>query len=253
MSRDRIRIAEQVAQAAKSEPEQQTEAEQIITPTTAPALNARQNAVLSMQRTQGNAAVMRALAQRQAYGMEGGSIDDQTTSQINSARGGGQSLDSNTAQRMGDSMGADFSGVKVHTDSQSDQLNQTLNARAFTTGSDIFFQSGEYSPGSSGGDKLLAHELTHVVQQGGQASSGPLTLGPAHDSYESEADSMSNTVTAGGASGAQRETLPEEEEPVQAKRQDAIQREGAPEEEEMIQAKRQDSVQRHGDEDEMAM
>jgi hypothetical protein len=66
---------------------------------------------------------------------------------------------------MGQAMGADFSGVKVHTDSQSDQLNQSIQARAFTTGQDVFFRQGAYDPGSRGGQELIAHELTHVVQQ----------------------------------------------------------------------------------------
>jgi hypothetical protein len=61
--------------------------------------------------------------------------------------------------------GADFSGVKVHTDADADVLNQSLQARAFTTGKDIFFRSGEYRPDDTSGQRLLAHELTHVVQQ----------------------------------------------------------------------------------------
>jgi hypothetical protein len=68
---------------------------------------------------------------------------------------------------MGQAMGADFSGVKVHTDAQSDQLNQSIQAKAFTTGQDVFFRQGEYNPGSRGGQELIAHELTHVVQQKG--------------------------------------------------------------------------------------
>jgi hypothetical protein len=67
---------------------------------------------------------------------------------------------------MEDSFGTDFSRVRVHTSSQSDTLNRQLQARAFTTGSDIFFRSGEYKPTSGAGQQLLAHELTHVVQQG---------------------------------------------------------------------------------------
>jgi hypothetical protein len=63
--------------------------------------------------------------------------------------------------------GADFSQVRVHTDTQANTLNRTLSARAFTTGRDIFFRQGEYRPGSSTGQELIAHELTHVVQQGG--------------------------------------------------------------------------------------
>jgi len=59
-----------------------------------------------------------------------------------------------------------LTAVTVHTDGQSDQLNQALQAKAFTTGQDIFFQAGAYEPGSQAGQELLAHELTHVVQQG---------------------------------------------------------------------------------------
>jgi hypothetical protein len=70
---------------------------------------------------------------------------------------------------MGQAMGADFSGVKVHTDSQSDQLNQSIQAKAFTTGQDVFFRQGAYDPGSREGQELIAHELTHVVQQNGSA------------------------------------------------------------------------------------
>lgn len=70
---------------------------------------------------------------------------------------------------MEQAFGADFSGVKVHTDTQADQLNQSIQAKAFTIGQDVFFRSGTYEPGSHGGQELLAHELTHVVQQSGSA------------------------------------------------------------------------------------
>ncbi|HBL14860.1 MAG TPA: hypothetical protein DD379_26415, partial [Cyanobacteria bacterium UBA11162] len=83
--------------------------------------------------------------------------------------GGGQAIADNIREPMEQAMGADFSGVKVHTDGQSHQLNQSIQARAFTTGQDIFFRQGEYDPGSRGGQELLAHELTHVVQQNGNA------------------------------------------------------------------------------------
>ena len=68
---------------------------------------------------------------------------------------------------MGQAMGADFGGVRVHTDVRSDQLNQSIQAKAFTTGRDVFFRQGEYKPGSREGLELIAHELTHVVQQRG--------------------------------------------------------------------------------------
>jgi hypothetical protein len=66
---------------------------------------------------------------------------------------------------MEQAFGADFSGVKIHTGSQSHRLNRSIQARAFTTGRDIFFRSGEYNPGSTAGQELLAHELAHVIQQ----------------------------------------------------------------------------------------
>ncbi len=88
---------------------------------------------------------------------------------INQARGGGQPLAKNIREPMEQGFGADFSRVKVHTDTQSDQLNRSIQAKAFTTGQDVFFRQGAYEPGSRGGQELLAHELTHVVQQNGGA------------------------------------------------------------------------------------
>ncbi|MBD2672417.1 DUF4157 domain-containing protein [Aphanizomenon flos-aquae FACHB-1416] len=87
---------------------------------------------------------------------------------IQGARGSGQPLDENIRQPMEKAFGGvDFSQVKVHNDAVSDQLNQSIQARAFTTGQDLFFRGGEYNPSSRGGQELIAHELTHVVQQGG--------------------------------------------------------------------------------------
>ncbi|MEH2236759.1 eCIS core domain-containing protein [Nostoc sp.] len=88
---------------------------------------------------------------------------------INQARGGGQPLAKNIREPMEQGFGADFSRVKVHTDSQADQLNRSIQAKAFTTGQDVFFRQGAYQPGSRGGQELIAHELTHVVQQNGGA------------------------------------------------------------------------------------
>ena len=84
---------------------------------------------------------------------------------LNRAKGGGLPLDRAFRGKVEPEMGADFSGVKVHTDSEADQLSQSIQAKAFTTGEDIFFKKGEYEPGSQQGQELLAHELTHVVQQ----------------------------------------------------------------------------------------
>jgi peptidoglycan hydrolase-like protein with peptidoglycan-binding domain len=85
---------------------------------------------------------------------------------INSVKSTGKSLPENTAQEMGFKIGADFKRVRIHTDSQAVQLNRQLGARAFTTGKNIFFNRGEYSPDTINGKRLLAHELVHTVQQG---------------------------------------------------------------------------------------
>jgi hypothetical protein len=92
-------------------------------------------------------------------------VTDNIESQIDSSRGSGSSLPDNARGFFESRMDADFSGVRIHTGSDSDQLNRSLDARAFTTGSDIFFRDGEYNPDSNDGRELLAHELTHVVQQ----------------------------------------------------------------------------------------
>jgi len=106
---------------------------------------------------------MSPMVQRQGQGGMAATSDLETS--INQARGGGQPLGDNIRKPMEQAFGADFGGVKVHTDSRSDQLNQSIQARAFTTGQDVFFRQGEYNPGSRGGQELIAHELTHVVQQ----------------------------------------------------------------------------------------
>lgn len=102
-------------------------------------------------------------------GASGGEVDGDTDAAIRRASGGGRPLDPQIRRAMERGFGADFSGVRVHADRNADDLNRRVQAKAFTTGRDIFFSSGQYSPTTSGGQELLAHELTHVVQQGGAA------------------------------------------------------------------------------------
>ncbi len=94
-------------------------------------------------------------------------VNGDVESRINAESGSGEAIPDVNRDLFESSMGRDFSGVKIHTGQESDNLNQELGARAFTKGNDIFFREGEYNPGSSSGQELLAHELTHVVQQGG--------------------------------------------------------------------------------------
>jgi hypothetical protein len=91
----------------------------------------------------------------------------QLESSIQQARGGGHLLDLNLQRKMEDAIGADFSKVKIHTDSQSDRMSKSIQAKAFTTGQDVFFRQGAYNPSSKDGQELIAHELTHTIQQSG--------------------------------------------------------------------------------------
>jgi hypothetical protein len=94
-------------------------------------------------------------------------VSDNIENRIDSARGGGQRLSDDIREPMAQAFNTDFSGVRVHTDSEANALNQQLSAKAFTSGQEIFFREGEYNPNSDTGKTLLAHELTHVVQQRG--------------------------------------------------------------------------------------
>lgn len=88
-------------------------------------------------------------------------------STLHSSKGRGASLPKDTREKMEDGFGSDFSNVKVHTDNEAAQMNDQVGARAFTHGNDIYFNKGEYNPNTSSGDHLLAHELTHTIQQNG--------------------------------------------------------------------------------------
>jgi hypothetical protein len=86
-------------------------------------------------------------------------------SEIMSNKGSGHGLDDNTRSFMGEKFGYDFGHVRLHNDSYAARKSNELNAEAFTIGRDVFFNTGRYNPSSGEGKRLLAHELTHVVQQ----------------------------------------------------------------------------------------
>ncbi len=85
---------------------------------------------------------------------------------LNSSKGSGTSLSGNTKKEMESGFGTDFSNVKVHTDSNAVQMNKQLGSQAFANGNNVYFNEGKYNPNSQSGKHLLAHELTHTVQQG---------------------------------------------------------------------------------------
>jgi hypothetical protein len=113
-------------------------------------------------------------------------------STIAQTRGGGSPLDASTASKIGSHLGDDLSDVRVHTDDTADALANSVSARAFTTGNDVYFAKGEYNPGSN--DQLLAHELSHVVQQRGAPTSGPLQVSMPGDALETEANAAAKGV-----------------------------------------------------------
>lgn len=130
-------------------------------------------------------------------------------------RGGGQPLDGPTRATMESRLGHDFSGVRIHTDASAALAAQALGARAFTVGKDIVFSGSRYSPATPSGQRLLGHELAHVVQQsrgGGQAAAGATAS-------EAEARSAGDAVASGGtaaittavAPGVQKATEEEEQ------------------------------------------
>lgn len=95
----------------------------------------------------------------------GNAVSDQVGSQINSSRGSGNGMDTGTRSFMERRFGADFSDVKIHTGNEAIQMNRELSAKAFTVGNDIYFNEREYQPASDSGRHLLAHELSHTIQQ----------------------------------------------------------------------------------------
>lgn len=97
----------------------------------------------------------------------GNSVPDSSiSSTLDSSRGSGSSLPSNVKSEMNEGFGSDFSNVKIHTNDSAVQMNKQLGSHAFTTGNDIYFNENKFSPDTQSGKHLLAHELTHTIQQG---------------------------------------------------------------------------------------
>ncbi len=120
--------------------------------------------------------------------LPGGRVHPGVTARIAASRGRGGDLDAGVRDDLSARLGDSFSDVRVHTDPLADALARSVQARAFTTGSDIFFGAGEYQPASPAGQALLAHELTHVVQQRGTPTSGEMIVTDPGDATEAEAE-----------------------------------------------------------------
>jgi hypothetical protein len=139
----------------------------------------------------------RAVLGRDGAGLlPGGRVHAAVEAQIGRLRGSGASLHPGARARLEPLVGDSLADVRVHDGPAADALSRSVSARAFTTGRDVFFARGEYRPASAGGERLLAHELTHVAQQRGAPVSGPLTVTDPGDALERDADR-----TADGAGG----------------------------------------------------
>lgn len=170
--------------------------------------------LLAMQRQYGNRYVQRVLAasraaQNSSQGealiqrkkTQGLTDNDNTLAErIEAASSGGSSLQRDVQSRFEDGLGADLSNVRVHTDSEADQLSRSVGATAFTTGQHIFFRAEEYNPSSQEGVHLLAHEATHTVQQARGPVAGVPTqdgvfISDPSDSFEKQADQVADEIT----------------------------------------------------------
>jgi hypothetical protein len=123
---------------------------------------------------------VRRSAEEAVVGLEGGPLAADTEAGIQQGRGGGTRLPDPLRRSMEGSFGADFGTVRVHTGPSAHGLNRALQSRAFTVGGDIFFARNQYQPQSRAGQSLLAHELTHTIQQG---ASGP-AVSPGADTTQ---------------------------------------------------------------------
>ncbi|MGH9283999.1 MAG: DUF4157 domain-containing protein, partial [Acidimicrobiales bacterium] len=120
------------------------------------------------------------MQRRSPIGEAGGTLDPETEGSLQAGRQGGSPLGADVRRAMEGAFGADFGGVRIHTGPAARELNDRVRASAFTLGRDIFFRDGVPDGTTRGGQELLAHELTHTIQQGASASSQPVSrkVGP---------------------------------------------------------------------------
>ena len=126
--------------------------------------------------------------------LDNGTVHPDVERTIAAQRGRGNPLPDALAGRLAAGLGGSVEDVRVHTDSTADALARSVSARAFATGTDIFFAQGEYRPGTASGDQLIAHEVAHTEQQRGAPSVGPLTVSNPGDVLEREADSVARDL-----------------------------------------------------------
>ena len=120
----------------------------------------------------------------------GSAIPTDVVSALRRRQGGGGVLPAQLADAGERALGLDLSGVRVHTDPEAASIARSVQAVAFTSGTDIYFSQGSYRPSDPGGQRLIAHELGHIGQPGG----GGGVIGRADDPAEAAADRSADTV-----------------------------------------------------------
>lgn len=148
-------------------------------------------AVLNLQRLAGNSSVSSLLEDE----TEPSPVRDVVGS------GAGAPLDHATRTLMESQLGEDFGDVRVHTGSRADESARSINAQAYTVGTDVVFRDGKYAPETDSGMHTLAHELTHVVQQkagpvDGSPAPGGIRLSDPSDPFELAAERSAAAVMA---------------------------------------------------------
>ena len=98
-------------------------------------------------------------------GHEGREANSELETSIVRSREQGRPVDQSAIESLSSRLGTSLRGIRIHTGASEARMNREINARAFTVGRDIYFNQGQYYPGSSEGKRLLAHELVHVAQQ----------------------------------------------------------------------------------------
>lgn len=165
---ERVQMMPEEEIQAKGDEELQMQPEEEVQMQPEEELQAKEEEEVQMKASSAGAPAV----QRSADG--GKTASPQASSSIKATKGQGSRLPGPVNAEMSRKIGADFSDVKVHTDSRAAQLSADLGAQAFATGKDIYFAKGRYNPGSRDGKHLLAHELTHVVQQAERTGRMPL-------------------------------------------------------------------------------
>jgi hypothetical protein len=128
--------------------------------------------------------------------LSGGLVHPDVEAAIAASQGRGRPLAGDVSRTLEATVGEPLDDVRVHIDDHAAALARAVSARAFTVGSDIFFGSGEYNPGSRDGAQLIAHEAAHVVQQRGAPLSGTLTVSQPGEPLEREAEAVARDVPA---------------------------------------------------------